>query len=233
MDPKLPSTARDEPSIAKGKYPMIIRTFAILAALGLAIPANAGIIDLTAPSAASAPGPIFTPLPGNRVEVIAAAWGGVVAGYQPENASALFDGLALTGQLAGGFNYTPNVQNPPERLTYTGTVNHLMADITWQAINFGDPALPGPILHGTGRVTSSDGSSEFRTDFPFNGFFTVTANLAGDQFTHLVDGAITPGQVAIPSPPIGVPLLIAGAFLALIVKRRDHRQPGDQAAEKY
>ena len=207
--------------------------------VAITTPACAGFINLNAPRP---PGPTFTPLPGNMVEVSApGGWGGTVAGYirtstiglELENAVATFGPLDLIGQLSS------SSVSGTESVTFDGTIfdpsgngnaietNHLTGTITWNSFSFAGNGLPG--LSGTGIVNSSSGGADFETDFPINGTFSVGAAFGAAclflpfscspnlvEATFLLNGSITP--VAAPSPPIGLPLLI-GAALLVFVKR--------------
>src|SRR5262249_25253866 len=227
----------EEPSMPK--VPLIAATIVV----AITTPAYAGFINL---NSLDAPGPTFTTLPGNMVEVSApSGWGGTVAGYVPsgstsglQNASAIFGPLDLIGQLTSTYNYA---SNGTESLTFNGTIfengnaiatNHLTGTITWNSFSFvndGSYSI-GPRLNGTGIVTDSSGSADFEMDFPIDGAFTITAGFITvcgkfPQFcapqmvvsASLINGDITP--VAVPSPPIGkptLPLLIGAALLVFV-----------------
>ena len=120
-----------------------------VAALGLALPAHAGSINLNGPDDT---GLIFAPLPGNMVQV-AGSVGGAVAGYQTpaecgtgfclENASATFDAnftAQLTSQYnysasaGGSFNFSGNIYDPSGSGILIAT-DSLTAAITWNSLS--------------------------------------------------------------------------------------------------
>jgi hypothetical protein len=168
-----------------------------LATFGLALPAHAGFINLNSPRDS---GPIFTPLPGNLVQVTGGV-GGIVAGYQTpaecpgggclETAGASFD-TNFTGQLTSNHNYTTSGTGG---FSFSGRIfdgsgsgtpiasDSLTASITWSSIYFVDDGsvYPGPRLSGTGIVTSSTGDDAFEADFPVGGTFSIGAGFLWPQ----------------------------------------------------
>lgn len=240
-----------EATVAVGRSMQKLLIIVTVAALGLALPAHAGFINLNAPYVA---GLTFTPLPGNGVEASSSgsSWGGVVAGYQYvgtccalENAGASFGAIDLVGQLTSNYNYTTT---GTDLLSFTGNIydpngsgtliaaDSLAATITWNSIYFVDDGSysVGPVLYGTGSVTSSTGDDAFEADFPIDGTFNITAEFlsqcgrfsgscAPDQilYTSLFNGSVNP----VPSPLIGKPgwpmLLCLVVLGVMLVQRAD------------
>jgi hypothetical protein len=221
-----------------------------VAAFGLAMPAQAGFINLNAPFVA---GPTFTPLPGNMVQVTGTGGGHGVSGYQTptecfpgggclESATATF-GTNFIGQLTSNFNYTTSGTS---QFNFNGMIfdpngsgtllanDQLVATITWNSFFFpNDGNPPGAAnLFGTGLVTSSSGDALFEGDFPLGGTFDITVDLlCGGHInssclpdqpvgTVLSNGSLIPT----PSPLIGKPgwpMLLCLTVLGLVRRYRN------------
>ncbi len=248
----MPPTAIFKATVAVGRSMQKLLIIVTVAALGLALPAHAGFINLNAPYVA---GLTFTPLPGNTVEASSSgySWGGTVAGYQYvsgtccllETAAAVFGPIDLIGQPTSNYNYTTN---GTASLSFNGTIydqsgdgnviaiDQLAATIMWNSIYFVDDGSysVGPVLYGTGIVTSSTGDDAFEADFPRDGTFNITAEFlsqcgrssgscAPDQilYTSLFNGSVNP----VPSPLIGKPgwpmLLCLAVLGVMLVQRAD------------
>lgn len=215
----------------------------IAAALGAAVPAHAGIISLNSPFD---PGPTFTPLPGDQVEVTSPGWGGLIAGYETNGlnnnnaGTGLFGPLDFTGQLTSNNDY---VGSATESFSFNSTsdptrIEALTATVTWNTAHFDVNNEVFPMLAGTGIVlTSSSSSSDdsFTTDFPVHGTFTITADFLAtcDRFfpscvpnqiidTDLLNGALTPIIVPAPEPATITLLAIALVALALALRSFGH-----------
>jgi hypothetical protein len=207
----------------------------IAATLGTAVPAHAGIISLNSPFD---PGPTFTPLTGDQVEVTSPGWGGIIAGYETDGlnnnnaGTGSFGSLNFTGQLTSNNDY---VGTATESFSFNSTsdptrIEALTATVTWNTAHFVNDGINDvlPMLAGTGIVlgsSSSSGNDPFTTDFPVHGTFTITADFLAtcDRFipscapnqiidTFLLNGALTP----VPSPPIGQGRLTALLSLGLL-----------------
>ena len=196
--------------------------FVSILALALSAPALADPIILNAPYPA---GPVFTPLPGNMVEVSNTSIGSPAFYPGPIGSATSDAGVASVGVhdlIAGPGVNAIYPASGTGSLYYTANTNAvvgthdsdtLQANIIWNQVWFVNDGTyyVGPRLYGIGTVTYSIGDIAFETDFPVGATFSIEADLiscarfgfacpAGQaQGTNFVGGTVTP----VPSPPIG------------------------------
>jgi hypothetical protein len=199
------------------------------AALGVAVPAEAGFINLNAPDD---PGPAFTSLPGGMVQV-SGTTSGTIAGYQYtgqpaccalENASASFD-TNFTGSGMGGFSFAGKIFASDMSGTLIAS-DQMTASINWTTAG---ASTTSASLSGIGTVLTSSGDNAFEGDFPVGGIFDISAGyLTGcGRFpitcgpnpqvggsVMLIGGSLTP--IPAPAPVLGKGWLAALLTLALI-----------------
>jgi hypothetical protein len=177
----------------------------VAAALGVAVPAEAGFINLNAPFDL---GPTFTPLSGGMVQV-SGSTGGTIAGYQYtgqpaccalENASASFD-TNFTGSGTGGFSFAGKIFDSDGSGTLIAS-DQMTASINWTTAG---ASTTSASLSGIGTVLTSSGDDAFEGDFPVGGIFDISAQ----YLTPCGRSPITCGL----NPPIGGSVILTGGSL--------------------